>query len=168
MDARAAAPGAPTLGCCGLVCVEFQLEIKRSIEPSYGRPPSFPGIFLSRLVFQRVPRNAAKFSRSGGAQCKRVDGKLLHRKNLSIPCIRLNQYLLRASPGYGSGNPEAKSCGIPEQIQCHQGYRRGHSTAPANWRNAGIQTQNACTLKGCVNTPPYFKRTQDNCRPSSP
>lgn len=63
-------------------------------------------------------------------------------------------------PAFTEGLPGArlKGCGIPEQIQGHEGFRRrGRWKAPANWRNAGIQTQNAHTVKGCVDTAPYFK-----------
>lgn len=91
---------------------------ERSNLPTAATLPSLASSFLV-LSSNLSCETAAKFSRSGGAHCECVDGKLLHRKNHSIPCIRLNQYLLRASPGHASGNPEAKSCGIPEQIQCH-------------------------------------------------
>lgn len=176
-------PGRSIPGRCGLVSVEFRVEMAghRAIEPSWARHPSFLRIFLPRLLFQPAPpaglggggrgegpkqnkqtKPAAQSSGPGGALRESLSDKRRTGNTPGFRAIEFNQHLLSASPGRGAGDPETHELRARPRGKFRVSSAmspRAHSGLPTNWRDAGTEKRSELTVEGCADTSPHFKWT---------
>lgn len=111
---------------------------ERSNLPVACRHPSFLGIFFSCLAFQPALRKRREVSTARWSTLRVRRWQIAVRgKNHSIPSLRSNQHLPRASSGHGSGNPEASKLRDSGAHSVSSGVSPGTFCSPSKWAKCG-------------------------------